>query len=109
EAEMNGSFSLSAIIGKAMSEQMIKLPSETIVFGEKETASGHFYMDMLEDIGNDFTEVEQSRHSTTAKKSGGSNFVFADGSVRYWRYGRMLPRQNLWAIVGAYRNSAALP
>ena len=106
EAEMGGAFSMAAIAGKAMSEQMIKLPSDTIVFGEKETASGHFYMDFLEGVGNDFTEVEQGRHSATAKNSGGSNFTFADGSVRYLAYGKMLIPQNLWAIEDSYRNSA---
>lgn len=67
QVEMGGGFSIGAILGKAMSEQMIKQPIETIVFGEKETSSGYFDMDMLEGIGNDFTEVEQSRHSATAK------------------------------------------
>jgi len=105
QAEMGGGFSMGAIIGKALSEQVIKMPSETILFGEKETTSGHYYMDMLEGVGNDFTEVEQSRHSATAKNSGGSNFAFADGSVRYLRFGQMLTPQNLWAIEDVYRNA----
>jgi hypothetical protein len=105
QAEMGGSFSMGAILGKAMSEQMIQNPSDTIVFGEKETSSGHFYMDMLEGVGNDFTEVEQSRHSTTAKNTGGSDFAFADGSARYLRFGRMLAPQNLWAVEEAFRNA----
>jgi len=105
QVEMGGSFSMGAILGKAMSEQMIRMPSETILFGEKETTSGHYYMDMLEGVGNDFTEVEQSRHSTTAKNSGGSNFAFADSSVRYLRFGQMLTPQNLWAVEDSYRNA----
>jgi len=107
QVEMGGSFSMGAILGKAMSEQGIKMPSETILFGEKETRSAHYYMDMLEGVGNDFTEVEQSRHSATAKNSGGSNFTFADGSVRYLRFGQMLTPQNLWAVESSYR--AAMP
>jgi prepilin-type processing-associated H-X9-DG protein len=102
---LGGSFSMGAIIGKAMSEQVIKIPSETILFGEKETSSGHYYMDMLEGVGNDFTEVEQSRHSATTKNSGGSNFAFADGSIRYLRFGQMLTPQNLWVVEDAYRNA----
>ncbi len=105
QTEMGGSFSMAAIAGKALSEQMIKLPSETIVFGEKETGSAHFYMDFLEGVGNDFTEAEQGRHSATAKKSGGSNFAFADGSVRYLAYGKMFMPQNLWAIEDSFRDS----
>ena len=98
QVEMGGSFSMAAIISKAMSEQMIKLPSETIIFGEKETSSGHYYMDMLEGVGNDFTEVEQSRHGAAAKSSGGSNFAFADGSARYLRFGMSLDPLNLWFV-----------
>lgn len=105
QAEMGGAFSMGAILGKAMGEQMIKTPSETIVFGEKEASSGHFYMDMLEGVGNDFTEVEQSRHSATAKNAGGANFAFADGSARYLRYGKMLDPQNLWAVEDSFRNA----
>jgi prepilin-type N-terminal cleavage/methylation domain-containing protein/prepilin-type processing-associated H-X9-DG protein len=107
KVEMGGGFSLGAIVGQALNEQMIKLPSETIVFGEKETSSGHYYMDMLEGIGNDFTEVEQSRHSAAGAGTGGSNFAFADGSARYLRFGQMLVPQNLWAVEDAFRD--ALP
>ena len=103
KADMGGSFSLAAILGKSMSEQAIQLPSDTILFGEKETSSGHYYMDMLEGVGNDFTEVEQSRHSATAKNTGGSNFSFADGSARYLRFGQMLTPQNLWAVEDSFR------
>lgn len=105
QAQMGGAFSMGAIVGKALNEQRIKQPSETIVFGEKESTSKHFYMDMLEGIGNDFTEVEQSRHSATSRNSGGSDFAFADGSVRYLRFGQMLTPQNLWAVEDAFRNS----
>ena len=105
QVEMGSSFSMSAIIGEAMSEQMIQQPSETIVFGEKEASSGHYYMDMLEGMGNDFTEVEQSRHSAAGVGTGGANFAFADGSARYLRYGQMLMPQNLWAVEDAFRNS----
>ena len=105
KAEMGGSFSMGAIVGKAMSEQKIKVPSETILFGEKETSSRHYYMDMLEGIGNDFTEVEQGRHSASTKNSGGSEFVFVDGSVRYLRFGQMLTPQNLWAVEDAFRTA----
>jgi len=61
-------------------------------------------MDFLEgSVGNDFEEVEQSRHSATAKNGGGSNFAFADGSTRYLKYGNMLVPQNLWAVTDLFR------
>jgi prepilin-type processing-associated H-X9-DG protein len=105
QAEMGAGFSMAAIAGRAISEQMIKQPSETIVFGEKETGSAHYYMDMLEGVGNDFTEVEQGRHGAAAGSSGGSNFSFADGSVRYLALGKMLVPQNLWAVDDRFRYS----
>lgn len=103
QAEMGSAFSMGAIIGRSMSEQMIRKPSDTIVFGEKESASVHYYMDMLEGIGNDFTEVEQARHSRSTGNSGGSMFVFADGSARYLKFGQMLSPENQWAVVESYR------
>jgi prepilin-type N-terminal cleavage/methylation domain-containing protein/prepilin-type processing-associated H-X9-DG protein len=105
QAEMGAGFSMAAIAGRAISEQMINQPSETIVFGEKETGSAHYYMDMLEGGGKDFTEVEQGRHGAAAGSSGGSNFSFADGSVRYLALGKMLVPQNLWAVDDRFRYS----
>jgi prepilin-type processing-associated H-X9-DG protein len=105
KATMGGSFSMGAIVGKTINENVITSPSDTIVFGEKETGSAHYCMDFMEGIGNDFTEVEQSRHSTTAKGSGGSNCVFADGSTRYLRFGKMLMPENLWAVTDMFRQS----
>jgi prepilin-type N-terminal cleavage/methylation domain-containing protein/prepilin-type processing-associated H-X9-DG protein len=79
-------FSMSSIILQSIKESEIKLPTDTIVFGEKETASPHFYMDFLESAaGNDFEELEHSRHMGTKATGGGSNYAFADGSARYLR------------------------
>jgi prepilin-type N-terminal cleavage/methylation domain-containing protein/prepilin-type processing-associated H-X9-DG protein len=100
--QMGSSFSMTAIMGKTIREAEVKLPSETIVFGEKETGSDHFFMDMYEGGGNDFTEVEQSRHMGKGA-SGGANFCFADGSTRFLRFGQMLTPYNLWAIVDSDR------
>jgi prepilin-type N-terminal cleavage/methylation domain-containing protein/prepilin-type processing-associated H-X9-DG protein len=92
-------------------QSVIKNPSETVYFGEKDTSSGHFYMDFLEisggtGAGNDVTEVEQSRHATSAKNSrgGGSNFSFADGSVRFLKFGHSFTPVNLWAVEDTWRN-----
>lgn len=101
------SFSISALTGKSLHENIIKLPTETVVFGEKETESRHCYMDFLEtQAGNDFEEVEESRHSATAKDSGGSNFAFADGSTRFLRFGKSLRPENLWAVTDSFRKSS---
>lgn len=97
---------LSAIIGLSMRESAIKEPSNTIIFGEKETTSMHYYMDFMETAaGNDFEEVEQSRHMGQTGKTGGggANYAFADGSVRYYKAGKTLYPQNLWAVTDKWR------
>jgi prepilin-type N-terminal cleavage/methylation domain-containing protein/prepilin-type processing-associated H-X9-DG protein len=97
-------FSMGAIVGMTISENVIRKPIDTIIFGEKETESHHYYMDCLEtSLGNDFEEVEQGRHSSSRKGVGGSNYSFADGSVRYLRFGEMFTPENLWFIVDSYR------
>jgi prepilin-type N-terminal cleavage/methylation domain-containing protein/prepilin-type processing-associated H-X9-DG protein len=95
------------LVGMSISESDIPDPSETILFGEKGTDSQHFYMDFLETAaGNDFEELEHSRH-TGLKSAGGSNYAFADGSSRYLRYGRSVTPVNLWAITDSWRHNTA--
>ncbi len=98
----------AAAATNAMKETAIKNHTETILFGEKETQSMHFFMDFLETPqGNDFTEVEESRHMGKPGRTGGggSNFAFVDGSVRYLKAGKMLTPYNLWAVTDLFRNN----
>jgi len=94
---------------QGMKEIMVRHPSDTILFGEKETRSPHYYMDFYEGNGNDVDEVEQSRHSGAGAgtRSGGSNFAFMDGSVLFLRFGRSLTPVNLWAVTEAARTNLA--
>lgn len=78
-------------------EQEIREPSETVVFGEKSSTSGHFYMDY--EMMDDLSQIEQSRHN------GGSEYVFADGSARHVKWGQTLAPLNLWAVIGSVRNT----
>lgn len=99
-AMMTNTFKLTAVTDTA----------GTILFGEKETTSPHFYMDFMEtSAGNDFTEVDQGKHMNRGAggaAGGGSNYAFADGSTRYYKYGKTLSPQNLWAITPQWRNNA---
>lgn len=97
--------------GFGMSESSVLEPSETIVFGEKLTEVFHFHMDFFQGVGDDISAVEHGRHDNAQNRwgSGGSNFSFADGSVRFLPYGRTLSPVNLWAVTPRYRtNSIAL-
>jgi prepilin-type N-terminal cleavage/methylation domain-containing protein/prepilin-type processing-associated H-X9-DG protein len=99
----------------SMKEVAIPKPSETIVFGEKKNlqkdagiaVSSQYYMDLLEGVGNDADQVERGTHSATrsgtVSKAGSSNFAFADGSVRFLKFGRDVWPENLWAVGDAER------
>lgn len=88
----------------------IRNTAETIILGEKMTTSTHYHMDLLElesngAVGNDLFELERSRHGGAGEQTGtgGSNYSFADGSVRFLKSGAVLWPVNLWAITDAGR------
>jgi len=83
--------------GQSFPESAITEPTETVVFGEKTSDSGHWWMDFKD--SDDITELEQGRHGYGVKGSaGGSNYAFADGSARFLRYGKSVSPINLWAV-----------
>jgi prepilin-type N-terminal cleavage/methylation domain-containing protein/prepilin-type processing-associated H-X9-DG protein len=86
---------------EVMPESIVKHPSETILFGEKEEEhNGVLVGDFLMDLRtfNEESVLEQTRHT------GGANYAFADGSVRYLRFGQSLRPVNLWGVTPAARN-----
>jgi prepilin-type N-terminal cleavage/methylation domain-containing protein len=101
----------------SLKRTIIPHPSDTIVLGEKKSASPHYYMDLLEPgsssdfpgrvLGNDDTELEQGRHAGLGPgtRSGGSVYAMADGSARFIRYWRALGPLNLWCVLDADRSS----
>jgi prepilin-type N-terminal cleavage/methylation domain-containing protein/prepilin-type processing-associated H-X9-DG protein len=92
-------------------ENAVRYPSDTVVLGEKFTAAGDYYMDLLEgNNGNDIDQVlEQSRHSgtgasaTSGSGSGGSNYAFTDGSARYLKCPAAMFPLNLWCVTDTNR------
>jgi prepilin-type N-terminal cleavage/methylation domain-containing protein/prepilin-type processing-associated H-X9-DG protein len=84
-----------------LKEGVIAHPSDTIILGEKTSSQGDYYMDLLENGGNDFTGIlDQERHDG----HNGSNYAFADGSARYLKIHTALYPLNLWAISDANRS-----
>jgi prepilin-type N-terminal cleavage/methylation domain-containing protein/prepilin-type processing-associated H-X9-DG protein len=85
-----------------MRESDISRTSETIVFGEKRKGSRHVHMDLDQGRqGNDVEEIDHQRHGR------GSNFAFADNSVRFIQkigegYPELYP-ENLWAVRDEFR------
>jgi len=94
----------------AILESEIQFPTDTVVFGEKGSGVTHWYLDYeySEDIN---TIAEQSRHCNTVKATGGSNYTFADGSARYYRWGQAIDPINMWLVLPSWRamGSAASP
>ena len=64
----------------------------------------------------DIQELELGRHSGTAAgggtqngtKSGGSNYTFADGSARFYKYDASEYPVNLWCITDVSRAKYAV-
>ena len=93
---------------RGMKLAAIKEPSDTITFGEKILASRHVHMDFFQGAGNDMEEIDHRRH-LGGRKGGGSNFGFADGSVRYLGYWGSVTPVNLWAVIDSWRKPVPEP
>jgi prepilin-type N-terminal cleavage/methylation domain-containing protein len=99
--------------GQGMKENAILHPSDTIVLGEKQHDAGDFFMDLLENGGNDFTGIaEQGRHDNRgvtstgikgAGSTGGSNYAMSDGSARFIKFPQAADPLSLWANADADR------
>jgi prepilin-type N-terminal cleavage/methylation domain-containing protein len=88
--------------GVSLSESVITEPADTVVFGEKESNSGHYWMDYFQ--GDNLSELDQNRHR------GGSIHAFADGSARFLRFGAAFNPLDLWAVTPQWRiNGAVVP
>jgi prepilin-type N-terminal cleavage/methylation domain-containing protein/prepilin-type processing-associated H-X9-DG protein len=101
-------YSMSTIVNQSMPDSAIHYPAETIFFGEKKSESYHYYMDLDEvssgTIGNDYGELNQARHAAT-----GSNYAFADGSVRFYKLWKSTgPYVNLWGVTESGRTNYAI-
>ena len=92
---------MSGIYPIGLKESLIAHSSDTIIFGEKASNQGDFYMDLLEGAGNDFVGIlDQARHDSHS----GSNYAFADGSARYLKgYADLYPL-NLWCLSDTNRS-----
>jgi prepilin-type N-terminal cleavage/methylation domain-containing protein/prepilin-type processing-associated H-X9-DG protein len=90
-------------------ESEIKMPTDTILFGEMRPEYTHKHMDYRQGNGNDLEVVDQTRHGGgSSSRGGGANYSFADGSVRFLRFGESLAPRNLWAVTDEWRDSGTM-
>ncbi len=101
---------MRGIFPNGLKESEIIHPSETIVLGEKVPYRMDFYMDVLAGngvaAGDDFAgAVAQDRHASRGlgSQTGGAINTFADGSARFYKFGRAFDPLNLWAVSDADR------
>ncbi len=86
-------------------------PADTVLFGEKATASPAFELNIFrQPTGSYLEDLAENRHSNPARlpKVGGANFVMADGRVKYLPWGESTCPVNLWAVNERWRTDAAL-
>jgi prepilin-type processing-associated H-X9-DG protein len=88
-------------------DAQITHPMETISFGEKDSASSGFYLDLL--VAEDYyTVLDERRHNKKGAREGESNFAWFDGSVRPMKFGKSTCPINLWAISDPWRKKESL-
>lgn len=95
--------------GSKVPESAVKEPTDTILFGEKNPTSGHWWMDYNQ--YDDAQEIDQTRHNKGPGGSGGgSNYAFADGSARLVKFGKTFDPINMWFVDENLRRlGAAFP
>lgn len=93
-----------------MRDSIFAHPSETIVFGEKASESTAYELNIFKPNGAYLNDLSENRHDNPSGslKSGGANFVMADSSVHYLRWGESTCPENLWAVLNQWRLHSAL-
>ena len=98
-----------------MKESTLIGPAGVIVFAEKKHSQGDFMMDIYgrdNSSGDDLiNKIQYAAHSTfkTPSTAGGSNYGFADGSVRFLKFGLSVWPEDMWAQTDADRHATAVP
>jgi prepilin-type N-terminal cleavage/methylation domain-containing protein/prepilin-type processing-associated H-X9-DG protein len=95
-----------------MPQNAIHYPTGTIVFGEKDHDANDYFMDYQE--YDDLLRLDQSKHFSGPKGGngdggGGSNYGFADGGVRFLKFGGAFNPIDLWGVTDAQRNTLITP
>ena len=95
-----------------MKSEFFEHPVSTILFGENSIASKHSTVQILPADGRYLSDLNESRHGSggadAGSKSGGSNYLFADGHAEFIHFGKSTCPVNQWAVTSYWRSYAAL-
>jgi prepilin-type N-terminal cleavage/methylation domain-containing protein/prepilin-type processing-associated H-X9-DG protein len=110
EGDFRGKYMPGTYERASLRESVVQKPADTILFGEKKnlqrenpqsSIARDYFMDMAEGTGgNDADRIEHGCHSSlrNSSRSGGSNFNFVDGSVRFLKYSGSVWPLHQWAV-----------
>ncbi|MGZ4965115.1 MAG: type II secretion system protein [Limisphaerales bacterium] len=98
----------NSVTNPCLKETDIRLPSDTIILGEKLATSGHYYMDW--DNLDDDKQIDDTKHghNDADPTAGGSNYAMVDGSTQFIRAGHEW-NPNLWENEPDWRMDPAVP
>ena len=93
-----------------MKDTAIVHPSETIIFGEKATASSVYELNLFKPAGTYLDDLAENQHGnpSRSRRLGGANHAMADGSQRYLPWGETTCPVNLWDVQDIWRQNSAL-
>jgi prepilin-type N-terminal cleavage/methylation domain-containing protein len=90
-----------------LTENEVPEPSDTVIFGEKVTTAGDFFMDYFE--LDDGLRLDQNKHghSNLSTNAGGSMNVYADGSAHFTKVNQAFLPVILWCTTAHWRSNTA--
>jgi prepilin-type N-terminal cleavage/methylation domain-containing protein len=93
----------------SLPETALVFPTDTIVFGEKNVNSQHFWMDYA--MSDDWLQLDENKHGRVSgnPQAGGADYCFGDGSARFIANGKAGNPINMWALDAERTNVVSIP
>jgi prepilin-type N-terminal cleavage/methylation domain-containing protein len=90
-----------------LAEKDVPLPSQTVMFGEKLTYAGDFFMDYFELDDGLRLDQDKHAHSMISTNIGGSMNDFVDGSTQFMKVNQGFEPVVMWCTTAFYRTNAS--
>ena len=85
----------------------VKLPSETLLFGEKQRTNNAIIGDIVPQTAAFLSLLDEARHggngTGATRDDGRSNYAYADGHVASLGFGKSTCPENLWGVTSRWR------